>query len=126
MIHVSLCSIFVDDQQKALDFYTKKIGFQKKADEPIGEHRWITVGQVDEGFELVLEPDAHPAAKSYKEAIYKDGIPTTMFYVDDIEAEYNNLKEKNVKFKSPPATMGKVKVAVFDDTCGNFIMLCEK
>ena len=126
MIKISLNSIFVDDQQKALDFYTDKIGFHKKEDVPIGEHRWITVCNTGDNFELVLEPDAHSAAKAYKEAIYKDGIPATMFYVDDINTEYKKLLDKGVQFKSKPAEMGSVKIAVFDDTCGNYISLCEK
>lgn len=126
MIKISLNSIFVDDQQKALDFYTDKIGFHKKDDVPIGEHRWITVGNNSDDFELVLEPDAHPAAKNYKATIYKDGIPATMFYVDNINAEYKKLVDKGVQFKSKPVEMGSVKIAVFDDTCGNYISLCEK
>ena len=126
MIRISLNSIFVDDQQKALEFYTDKIGFHKKEDAPIGEHRWITVCNKGDDFELVLEPDAHPAAKAYKEAIYKDGIPATMFYVDDINTEYKKLIDNGVQFKSEPVEMGAVKIALFDDTCGNYISLCEK
>ena len=126
MIRVKLASIFVSDQAKALEFYTNILGLAKKADEPVGEHRWISVGQADEDFELVLEPDAHPAAKAFKESIYKAGIPATMLFVDDIDNEYNRLKAKGVAFKSTPTAMGKVKAAIFDDTCGNFIMLCQK
>ncbi len=85
MIRVKLASIFVSDQAKALEFYTNILGFAKKADEPVGEHRWISVGQADEDFELVLEPDAHPAAKMFKEAMYKTGIPATILFVDDID-----------------------------------------
>ena len=126
MIRVKLASIFVDDQAKALEFYTNILGFSKKEDEPVGEHRWISVGQADEDFELVLEPDAHPAAKTFQESIYKEGIPATMFFVDDIDNEYNRLKAKGVTFKYTPTAMGKVKAAIFDDTCGNLIMLCQK
>ena len=125
MIRVQLASIFVDDQAKALEFYTNILGFEKKEDEPVGEHKWISVGQADEDFELVLEPDAHPAAKAFKDAIYKAGIPATMLFVDDIDNEYNRLKAKGVAFKSAPTAMGKVKAAIFDDTCGNLIMLCQ-
>ena len=92
----------------------------------LGEHRWITVCNKGDDFELVLEPDAHPAAKAYKEAIYKDGIPATMFYVDDINTEYKKLIDNGVQFKSEPVEMGAVKIALFDDTCGNYISLCEK
>ena len=126
MIRISLCSIFVKDQQKALNFYTQIIGFKLKEDVPIGEHRWITVGHSDNELKLVLEPSAHSAAKQYQETIYKDGIPATMFYVDNIDNEYKFLTNKGVIFKSPPAKMGDVKIAIFDDTCGNFISLCEK
>ena len=126
MIRVKLCSIFVDDQAKALEFYTSKIGFVKKEDQPVGEHKWLTVGQADDSFELVLEPDAHPAAKTYQQAIYADGIPAAMFYVDNIEEEYKKLKANGVQFKSAPTPMGEVSIAVFDDTCGNYIVLCEK
>ena len=126
MIRVKLASIFVSDQAKALEFYTDILGFAKKADEPVGEHRWISVGQADEDFELVLEPDAHLAAKMFKESIYKAGIPATMLFVDDIDNDYNRLKAKGVAFKSTPTAMGKVKAAIFDDTCGNLIMLCQK
>ena len=126
MIRVKLASIFVSDQAKALEFYTNILGFAKKSDEPVGEHRWISVGQADEDFELVLEPDAHPAAKAFKESIYKADIPATMLFVDNIDNEYNRLKVKGVEFKSTPTAMGKVKAAIFDDTCGNLIMLCQK
>ena len=126
MIRVKLGSIFVDDQEKALEFYTNKIGLQKKEDKPMGEHKWLTVGQEEEDFELVLEPDTHPAAKTFKNAIYKDGIPATMLFVDDIDKEYSKLKNNGVQFKSAPTDMDEVKIAVFDDTCGNFIMLCQK
>ena len=126
MIRVKLGSIFVNDQKKALEFYTNKIGFEKKSDEPAGEYRWISVGQTGDDFELVLEPDAHPAAKTFRESIYKEGIPATLLFVDDIDKEYEALKSKGVEFKSAPTPMGNVTAAVFDDTCGNFIMMCKK
>ena len=111
---------------KALNFYTSILGFTKISDEPIGGDRWITVGNPKIDLELLLEPNAHPASKTYQEAIYNDGIPATMFYVDDLETEYNSLLKKGVKFKLSPTDMGKVKIAIFDDTCGNYISLCEK
>lgn len=126
MIRIKSNSIFVDDQAKALDFYTNTIGFEKKAEEPVGEHKWLTVGQTGEDFELILEPDAHPAAKAYKDAIYKEGIPATMLYVDDLDKSHEQLVQKGVEFKTPPTPAGKVKIAIFDDTCGNNILLCEK
>ena len=107
MIKISLNSIFVDDQQKALEFYTDKIGFHKKEDVAIGEHRWITVCNKGDDFELVLEPDAHPAAKAYKEAIYKDGIPATMFYVDDINTEYKKLIDNGCLLYTSPSPRDK-------------------
>lgn len=126
MIRVKQCSIFVDDQEKALQFYTTKIGFEKKAEEPVGDHKWITVGQTGEDFELVLEPDVHPAAKTFKEALYKDNIPATMLYVEDLDKCHADLSAKGVEFKTPPTDAGKVKIAIFDDTCGNCVMLCQK
>ena len=126
MIQIKLSSIFVNNQMKALNFYTSILGFPKISDEPIGEDRWITVGHPESNLELLLEPNAHPASQTYQEAIYNDGIPATMFYVDDLETEYNSLLKKGVKFKLAPSDMGKVKIAIFDDTCGNYISLCEK
>ena len=126
MIRIKIASIFVSDQAKALDFYTNILGFAKKEDEPVGEHRWISVGQADEDFELVLEPDAQPAAKTFRETIYKAGIPATMLFVNNIDEEYNRLEAKGVEFKSAPTAMGKVKAVIFDDTCANLVMLCQK
>ncbi|MCB0415936.1 MAG: VOC family protein [Bdellovibrionales bacterium] len=123
---VKLSSVFVNDQNKALEFYTKILGFEKKVEVPTGEYKWLTVGQENSEFELLLEPNAHPAAKGYQNAIYTDGIPATMFFVDDMDAEFKRLTHLGVKFKSEPATMGNVKIAIFDDTCGNFISLCQQ
>lgn len=124
---IYLCSVFVDDQTKALEFYTTILGFEKKHDVPVGEHRWLTVaagGQMD-GMELLLEPDEHPAAKAFKSAIKADGIPAAQFLVEDIDAEFDRLNAAGVTFVQPPMTIGPVRVAVFDDTCGNLIQLFQ-
>ena len=126
MIKLKLSSIFVEDQNKALKFYTEILGFEKKADVPVGENAWLTVGHKKSEFELLLEPNVHPAAKSFQKAIYKDGIPSNMFYVDDLNEEFERLTILGVKFKSEPTKMGNVKIAVFDDTCGNLICLCQQ
>ena len=126
MIKLKLSSIFVEDQNKALKFYTEILGFEKKADVPVGEHAWLTVGHKKSEFELLLEPNVHPSAKSFQKAIYKDGIPSNMFYVDDLNEEFERLTILGVKFKSEPTKMGNVKIAVFDDTCGNLICLCQQ
>ena len=126
MIKLKLSSIFVEDQNKALKFYTEILGFEKKADVPVGEHAWLTVGHKKSEFELLLEPNVHPAAKSFQKAIYKDGIPSNMFYVDDLNEEFERLTILGVKFKSEPTKMGNVKIAVFDHTCGNLICLCQQ
>ena len=125
MIRVKIASIFVTDQAKAEKFYTEVLGFIKKVDQPIGEHRWLTVGNPDTEFELSLEPNAHPAAKDYQNAIFKDGIPATMFYVNDLEKEYNNLKSRGVAFNGEPTEYGTTKLATLNDTCGTWITLCQ-
>ena len=122
-IHVT--SVFVDDQSKALDFYTDVLGFVKKSDVPAGGARWLTVVSPDaqDGVELLLEPDAHPAAKVFKEALVADGMPFTSFAVDDVQAEFDRLSAKGVTFTQPPTEMGPVTTAVLDDTCGNLIQI---
>nr|WP_062330367.1 VOC family protein [Herbidospora sakaeratensis] len=122
---VNLASILVDDQQKALAFYTDVLGFVKKTEIPMGEHAWLTVVSPEQpdGVELVLEPDAHPAAKPWKAALVADGIPYTSFAVDDVQKEYERLKALGVRFTQEPANMGPVTTAVFDDTCGNLIQI---
>ena len=127
-IRIGLTSVLVDDQQKALDFYTNVLGFVKKEDVPMGQHRWLTVvsRHDPEGVELVLEPDAHPAARPFKEALVGDGIPFTSFMVDDVHAEHDRLVNMGVRFTQPPTTMGPVTIAVLDDTCGNLIQLLHK
>jgi catechol 2,3-dioxygenase-like lactoylglutathione lyase family enzyme len=128
MIRISLTSILVDDQQKALRFYTEKLGFQKKIEIPLGEHSWLTVVSAadPDGIELVLEPDSHPAAGLFKKALVEDGIPMTSFSVDDIHAEYAKLTAAGVRFTQPPVAMGPVVTAVLDDTCGNLVQLAQR
>jgi catechol 2,3-dioxygenase-like lactoylglutathione lyase family enzyme len=122
-IHVT--SVLVDDQDKALRFYTEVLGFVKKTEVPMGEHRWLTVVSPEDpdGVELVLEPDEHPAARPFKEALVADGIPFTSFAVADVHAEFDRLKGLGVTFTQEPASMGPVTTAVFDDTCGNLIQI---
>lgn len=122
---IALTSVLVDDQAKALAFYTDVLGFVKKNDVPLGEHRWLTVVSVADadGLELVLEPDEHPAAKPFKAALVEDGIPFTSFAVDDVHAEYERLLALGVRFTQEPAAMGPVTTAVLDDTCGNLIQI---
>nr|WGD72823.1 methylglyoxalase [Bacillus subtilis] len=124
---IIVTSIFVQDQDKALKFYTEKLGFIKKEDVPMGKFRWITLVSPDDqdGTELLLEPNEHPAAKEYQKKIFSEG-PTTMFGVADIQKEYNRLKEKGVTFTMEPTKMGEVTIAVFDDTCGNLIQIVQK
>ncbi len=124
-MRISLTSVMVDDQDKALRFYTEVLGFQLKHDIPMGGPRWITVVSPEnrEGTELVLEPDGHPAAKPFKDALVDDGIPFTAFEVDDVAAEYQRLTDLGVRFTQPPTEMGPVTTAVFDDTCGNLIQI---
>lgn len=125
---IMVTSLFVEDQDKALEFYSEKLGFVKKEDVPVGEFRWITLVSPDEqdGTELLLEPNNHPAAKEYQKKIFADGIPATMFGVADINKEYKRLLEQGVKFTMEPTKMGELTIAVFDDTCGNLIQIVEK
>ena len=125
---INLASVLVDDQDKAVRFYTEVLGFRKKTDVPLGEYRWITVVSPDDpdGVELVLEPDAHPAAKPFKAALVADGIPFTSFAVDDVASEYERLSAFGVRFTQEPAAMGPVTTAVFDDTCGNLIQIAAQ
>ena len=124
-MRIHLTSVLVDDQEKALQFYTETLGFVKKTDVPVGEHRWLTVVSPEDpdGTELVLEPDAHPAVGPFKRALVEDGIPFTSFAVDDVAAEYERLVALGVTFTQPPTEMGEVATAVLDDTCGNLIQL---
>jgi catechol 2,3-dioxygenase-like lactoylglutathione lyase family enzyme len=124
---IYLTSVLVDDQDKALRFYTDVLGFAKKTDIDLGEARWLTVVAPDqpEGPELLLEPDAHPAAKPFKAALVADGIPATSFAVEDVHAEFQRLRGLGVAFTQEPADMGAVTTAVFDDTCGNLIQIAK-
>ncbi|MGY1815544.1 VOC family protein [Blastococcus sp. SYSU D00820] len=127
MIRINITSVFVDDQAKALAFYTEKLGFQKKTDAPAGEYRWLTVVSpaAPDGVELLLEPDGHPAARPFKEALVADGIPFTQFAVDDVHAEVERLKGLGVTFTQEATDFGPVVTAVLDDTCGNLIQLAQ-
>ncbi len=127
-MRIVVTSVMVDDQAKAHRFYTDVLGFVTKQDIPLGEARWLTVVSPDDqgGTELLLEPDGHPAAKPFKEALVEDGIPATSFGVDDIEAEYARLTALGVVFTQPPMQMGPVTTAVFDDTCGNLIQIAQR
>ena len=124
-MRISHTSVLVDDQAKALRFYTDVLGFDLKHDIPLGEHRWITVvsPQDPEGTELVLEPDEHPAARPFKDALVGDGIPFTSFAVGDVDEEFARLSQLGVRFTQPPTAMGPVTTAVLDDTCGNLIQI---
>jgi predicted enzyme related to lactoylglutathione lyase len=126
-MEIKLATVLVDDQEKALRFYTDKLGFVKKTDIPMGEHRWLTVSsQNDErGIELLLEPNAFKPAKIYQQALYDANIPCTMFHVEDLDVEYERLKEAGVEFTMEPMLMGPVKMAIFNDTCGNKIQIVE-
>ena len=119
--------IFVNDQDKALNFYTEILGFTKKSDVSKDDYRWLTVVSPENqnGTELILEKNDNPAAKAYQEAIYNQGTPVTMFGIEDINAEYERLKAKGVKFKMEPTDIGPAIIAIFDDTCGNLIQISQ-
>ena len=127
-MRIVLAGVFVDDQQKALRFYTETLGFRLKHNIPLGDHAWITVvSEADpEGPELLLEPDEHPAVRPFVRALVEDGIPSTSFAVDDVEGEHKRLVSKGVRFVQPPTDLGSVVTAVFDDTCGNLIQISEE
>jgi catechol 2,3-dioxygenase-like lactoylglutathione lyase family enzyme len=127
-MRIKLISIFVDDQDKGLKFYTQVLGFTKKHDVPAGGARWITVvsPQGPNDLELVLEPNGHPAARAYQEALFKDGIPITAFESDDIAADVERLKERDVEFTMNPTPAGPVTIAIFADTCGNLIQIYQR
>jgi catechol 2,3-dioxygenase-like lactoylglutathione lyase family enzyme len=125
---IRLTSVLVDDQAKALEFYTDVLGFVKKSDVPLGEHRWLTVVSAEDpdGPELLLEPDGHPAAPPFKQALVTDGIPFTSFAVDDVQREFERLTGLGVRFTQQPTQMGPVMTAVLDDTCGNLIQIAAQ
>jgi catechol 2,3-dioxygenase-like lactoylglutathione lyase family enzyme len=125
---INVMSVMVDDQAKALRFYTEVLGFVKKREIPVGVYSWLTVVSPEDpdGTELSLEPDEHPAARPFKQALVEDGIPFTSFAVDDVAAAYDRLVGRGVRFTQPPADMGLVTTAVFDDTCGNLIQIAAE
>ena len=128
MMNIIVTSLFVDDQDKALKFYTDVLGFVKKHDAPAGNFRWITVVSKDNenGTELVLEPNDNIAAQDYQNSLLQQGIPATMFGVDNVDKEYERLEALGVEFTMKPKAAGDIKLAVFNDTCGNLIQLIEQ
>ena len=127
-MRIHLSSVLVDDQDKALRFYTEVLGFTKKTEVSLGDHSWLTVVSPEDpdGTELVLEPDSHPAVKPFKAALVTDGIPFTSFAVNDITGEFERLRALGVRFTQEPVDMGPVTTAVFDDTCGNLIQIAQR
>ncbi|HXO18491.1 MAG TPA: VOC family protein [Thermoanaerobaculia bacterium] len=125
---IQLTSVLVEDQDKALQFYTEVLGFVKKQDMPVGKFKWLTVVSPEgpDDVELLLEPNENPAAKTFQQALFQQGIPATAFAVDDIQAEHERLKKLGVVFKTEPTKMGPVTIAVFADTCGNLIQIYQK
>lgn len=125
---IYLTSVFVDDQDKALKFYTEALGFLKKSDVPVGQFKWLTVASPEEpdGVELLLEPNDNPATRPFQKSLFEQGIAAASFAVSDIQKEYQRLKDLGVAFRMPPTQMGPATVAVFDDTCGNFIQIAQK
>ncbi|MGN4125255.1 VOC family protein [Lysinibacillus sphaericus] len=125
---IIVTSIFVEDQDQALEFYSETLGFVKKHDVPIGEFRWIALVSPEDqkGTELLLEPNNHPAAKEYQKKLFAEGIPVTMFGVADIHAAYKRLMGTGVRFTMEPTKMGENTIAVFDDTCGNLIQIIQE
>ncbi|GAB4033961.1 VOC family protein [Spirosoma gilvum] len=126
-MRIKLLSVLVDDQEKALQFYTNVLGFVKKTEIPMGEYRWLTVVSKEEqdGTEIVLEPMGFAPAQTYQKALFDAGIPLTAFQVDDIEVEYRRLVELGVSFSMKPTPMGTTTLAVFADTCGNNIQIYQ-
>ena len=124
---IKLTSVFVNDQNKALDFYTKNLGFVKKTDISAGKYRWLTVVSAEDpnGPQVVLEPNDNPAAKTYQESIFKQGIPMTMFFVDDIQVEYQRLNKLGVRFTMEPTKTPGSTIVRFDDTVGNLIQITQ-
>ncbi|MDE0127842.1 MAG: VOC family protein [Bryobacterales bacterium] len=127
-MRIHLSGVFVDDQQKALRFYTETLGFRVKHNIPLGDHAWITVvsEEAPEGTELLLEPADHPAVGPFRRALVEDGIPSASFAVDDVGAEHERLVARGVRFVQPPTDLGSVISAVFDDSCGNLIQITEE
>jgi catechol 2,3-dioxygenase-like lactoylglutathione lyase family enzyme len=126
-LKIVVTSVYVEDQEKALRFYTEALGFVKKQDVPVGDARWLTVVSPEDpdGTELLLEPDGHPAVRPFKKALFDSGIPFTSFAVEDVRREHERLTRLGVTFRTPPTEMGPVTVAVLDDTCGNLIQIAR-
>jgi predicted enzyme related to lactoylglutathione lyase len=124
---IKLTSVMVDDQDKALKFYTEVVGFVKKTEIPMGEAKWLTVVSPEgpDDIELLLEPMGFPPAKTYQKALFEAGIPAATFFVEDIQTEFERMEKLGVVFRAKPAKAGPVTVAVFEDTCGNLIQLCQ-
>ena len=124
---IKITSVFVDDQDKALTFYTEVLGFVKKSDIPVGQFKWLTVVSPEEpdGTELLLEPDDNPAAKAFKQALFEQRIPVTTFVVEDVQTEYERMKKLGAVFTMQPTQMGPVTAAVFADTCGNLVQISQ-
>jgi catechol 2,3-dioxygenase-like lactoylglutathione lyase family enzyme len=126
-MNIYITSVFVDDQREALRFYTEVLGFEKRTEIPLGDAAWLTVGSPEQpdGPELLLEPSDHPAVSPFRKALIEDGIPSTSFAVEDVDAEYRRLKDLGVVFTQEPLEMGPAVTAVFDDTCGNLIQIAS-
>ena len=126
-MRIKLTSVFVDDQQKALRFYTEVLGFVKKADFSNGPFRWLTVGSPEDpdGAELQLALNNNPAAKTYQQALFEQSQPAAMFYSDDVQADYERMKPRGAEFTMPPTDVTASKIAVVNDTCGNLIQLTQ-
>ena len=126
-MQIKFTSILVDDQSKALKFYTESLGFRKLSDIPMGEYRWLTVVSPDgvEGAEVVLEPMGFPPAKTWQKALFDAGIPATAFITTDIDSEFQRLAARGVKFRGEPKQMGPIKAVTFEDTCGNLINIVQ-
>ena len=126
-MQIRFVSLLVADQESALQFYTTVLGFQKMADIPLGEYRWLTVTSPDglEGVELVLEPIAFPPALTYQKALFEAGIPATAFTTTDMQAEVRRLKERGVRFVGEPVRAGPILTVLFEDRCGNLINLVQ-
>jgi len=126
-MQITLTSILVDDQDRALRFYTAVLGFEKKHDIPMGEFRWLTVTSPEgvHGVELVLEPTAFAPARMYQKALYEAGIPATALISKDLKSEFARLKASGVRFRGEPASMGPISAVLFEDTCGNLINLVQ-
>ena len=126
-MRIKLSSIFVDDQDRGLSFYTEVLGFEASKDIPVGQFRWITVVSPDapDGVELVLEPNDNPASQAFQSALFAQSIPITAFAVDDVRREYERLTARGVAFRGEPRAMGPTTIAMFDDTCGNLIQIYQ-